>query len=136
MGMVKSPLLVKLSPEVSFRKLDQVLEIVLETGCAGVIATNTSTSSVLPGLENVESGGISGHPLRLRATQLINYIYRATDGKLPIIGVGGIDDPVSAGEKMDAGASLVQIYTGLIYKGPFLAKRIAKALANKSRRWF
>ena len=136
MGAVKSPLLVKLSPDVGFRELDQVLELVLETGCAGVIATNTSISNALLGLPDAESGGISGRPLRKRATQLINYVYRATDGKLPIVGVGGIDDPVSAGEKMDAGASLVQVYTGLVYRGPFLAKRIAKALSNKSRCWF
>ncbi len=136
MGKLQSPLLVKLSPDIGYRQLDQVLEVILEMECAGVIATNTSTSRVYPGAENFESGGLSGRPLRLRATQVINYVYRATEGRLPIIGVGGIDDPVSAGEKMDAGASLVQIYTGLVYRGPLLAKRIAKALATKSRSWF
>ena len=136
MGTVEAPLLVKLSPDISYRQLDQALEIILETKCAGVIATNTSTSRGFPGTENYEKGGISGHPVRLRSTQVINYVYRATEGKLPIIGVGGIDDPVSAGEKIDAGASLVQIYTGLVYKGPFLAKRIAKALTTRSSSWF
>ena len=136
MGTAEAPLLVKLSPDISYRQLDQALEIILETKCAGVIATNTSTSRGFPGTENCEKGGISGHPVRLRSTQVINYVYRATEGKLPIIGVGGIDDPVSAGEKIDAGASLVQIYTGLVYKGPFLAKRIAKALTAQSSSWF
>ena len=103
--------------------------------CDGVIASNTSTSRTSQGTENFENGGMSGRPLRLLSTQLINYIYRATEGKLPIIGVGGVDDPVSAGEKIDSGASLVQIYTGLVYKGPFLAKRIAKSLAARSWPW-
>ncbi|MBO93977.1 MAG: hypothetical protein CMI32_03645 [Opitutales bacterium] len=136
MGKLQSPLLVKLSPDLDYRQLDQVLEVIMEMECAGVIATNTSTNRMFPGAKNFENGGLSGRPLRRRATQVINYVYRATEGKLPIIGVGGIDDPMSAGEKMDAGASLVQIYTGLVYKGPFLAKRIAKALATKSRNWF
>lgn len=136
MGTLKSPLLVKLSPDIGYRQMDQVLEVIMEMECAGIIATNTTTSRVLPGTENFESGGLSGRPLRLRSTQLINYAYRATEGKLPIIGVGGVEDPVSAGEKIDSGASLVQIYTGLIYRGPFLAKRIAKALATRTRRWF
>ena len=136
LGKLQSPLLVKLSPDLDYRQLDQVLEVIMEMECAGVIATNTSTNRMFPGAKNFENGGLSGRPLRRRATQVINYVYRATEGKLPIIGVGGIDDPMSAGEKMDAGASLVQIYTGLVYKGPFLAKRIAKALATKSRNWF
>ena len=136
MGTTKAPILVKLSPDISYRQLDQALEIILETECAGVIATNTSSSRSFSGTEKYESGGISGLPVRLRSTQFINYVSRSTEGKLPIIGVGGVDDPVSAGEKIDAGASLVQIYTGMVYKGPFLAKQIAKALRNRSSFWF
>ena len=136
MGTTEVPILVKLSPDISYRQLDQALEIILETECAGVIATNTSTSRSFSGTEKYENGGISGLPVRLRSTQVINYVSRSTEGKLPIIGVGGVDDPVSAGEKIDAGASLVQIYTGLVYKGPFLVKQIAKALRNRSSSWF
>ncbi|MFP6855057.1 MAG: quinone-dependent dihydroorotate dehydrogenase [Opitutales bacterium] len=136
MGTIKSPLLVKLSPDVGYHQLDEVLEVIMEMGCAGIIATNTTTDRVLSGIKNFESGGLSGLPLRPRSTQIINYAYRATEGKLPIIGVGGVDDPVSAGEKMDSGASLVQIYTGLVYKGPFVARVIAKALGSRTRRWF
>ncbi|MBL63168.1 MAG: dihydroorotate dehydrogenase (quinone) [Opitutae bacterium] len=136
LGMPRIPLLVKMSPDVDFRLLDEFLEAILETNCAGVIATNTTTNRGQKGSGDFENGGLSGQPLRLPATQVINYIYRATEGKLPIIGVGGIDDPVSAGEKMDAGASLVQLYTGLVYRGPFVAKRIAKALSAQSHSWF
>jgi len=136
MGMAKIPLLVKMSPDIDYRQLDEFLEAILDANCAGVIATNTSVNRSQQGMKNFESGGVSGHPLRSTATQVINYIYRATEGKLPIVGVGGIDDPVSAGEKMDAGASLVQLYTGLVYRGPFVAKRIAKALSYQSHNWF
>lgn len=136
MGTGASPILVKLSPDVSYSQLDKILELILEMECAGVIATNTSTSRLSQESENFENGGMSGRPLRLKSTQLINYLYRSTEGKLPIVGVGGVDDPVTAGEKIDSGASLVQIYTGLVYKGPFLAKRIARALAARSCPWF
>ena len=77
---------------------------------------------------------LSGAPLRRRSTEIINYISRATNGRLPIIGVGGITDAASAGEKLDAGATLVQLYTGLIYRGPFFAAAVARALADRQQR--
>jgi dihydroorotate dehydrogenase len=80
-----------------------------------------------------EAGGLSGAPVRRRATEIINYIARATNGRLPIIGVGGIMDEESAGEKLDAGATLVQLYTGLIYRGPFFAAEVARALSQRQR---
>jgi dihydroorotate dehydrogenase len=73
--------------------------------------------------------------VRAKSTAIINYISRATDGRLPIIGVGGIDDPVSAGEKIDAGASLVQVYTGMIFQGPWIGREIARALAAREKDW-
>ncbi|MCH7752115.1 MAG: dihydroorotate dehydrogenase (quinone), partial [Planctomycetes bacterium] len=73
----------------------------------------------------------SGAPLRARSLEIINYIYRSTEGKLPIIGVGGIDAPEPAARAIDAGASLVQIYTGMIYKGPLLAREIARSLVSR-----
>jgi dihydroorotate dehydrogenase len=81
-----------------------------------------------------EAGGLSGRPLRRRSTDIIGYISKTTQGRLPIIGVGGITDPESAGEKMDAGATLIQVYTGMIYRGPFFAAEIAKALVDRQRR--
>jgi dihydroorotate dehydrogenase len=81
-----------------------------------------------------ETGGLSGAPVRRRSTEIVNYIARATGGSLPIIGVGGIDDPASAAEKLDAGATLVQVYTGMIYRGPFFAGELAQALGERQKR--
>ena len=77
-----------------------------------------------------QTGGLSGPPLRRRSTEIINYIARATNGRLPIIGVGGINDAASAGEKLDAGATLIQVYTGMIYRGPFFALAVARHSAT------
>ena len=82
-----------------------------------------------------ETGGLSGKPLEQRSTQIVKYINSATEGKMPIIGVGGIDDVESASRKMDAGAKLVQIYTGSVYRGPFTPKVIARGLANRNAEW-
>src|SRR6185503_18725438 len=100
-----------IAPDLNFRQIDAVLGTIFEFGLDGIIATNTTLAR--PGGFSVvqEAGGLSGRPLRQRSTAIINYIARATGGRLPIIGVGGIEDVVSAGEKMDAGATLVQIYT-------------------------
>jgi dihydroorotate dehydrogenase len=119
------PLLVKVAPELSYSELDDVLEVIQNLNISGIIATNTTTSR--PNEIFRESGGLSGKPLHTLALDRVRYIHKATAGKLPIIGVGGIFDPASCCRMMDAGASLVQIYTGLIYKGPFLASVLAKA---------
>jgi dihydroorotate dehydrogenase len=130
----RRPVLLKISPDLSFRQVDAVLEVIAELGLDGIIATNTTLAR--PGtLAAVnEAGGLSGAPVRRRSTEIINYIARATNGRLPIIGVGGIMDEADAGEKMDAGATLVQLYTGLIYRGPFFAGEVARALAPRQRR--
>jgi len=78
-----------------------------------------------------EAGGLSGLPLRARSTEIIRYIARATHGRLPIIGVGGIDGAESAAEKLDAGAVLVQVYTGMIFRGPFLAAEVARGVSAR-----
>ena len=97
---------------------------------AGIIATNT-TMAREEFFENVdEAGGISGNPVESVSTDIIARIHSRTAGRLPIIGVGGISSPDTAKRKIDAGATLVQIYTGMVYEGPFLAKRIARALAE------
>ena len=129
------PLLVKIAPDLSFRQIDGVLETIQGLGLAGIIATNTTLArpEELFGLHRAEAGGLSGPPLRTRSTQIIRYIHLRTEGRLPIIGVGGIEDAASASEKLDAGASLVQVYTGWIYRGPFFAATLARQL--RSRDW-
>ncbi len=127
------PVLLKISPDLSNKQLDETIEIVIETGVDGIVATNTTTSR--EGLQtpdhkikNIGDGGMSGKPLTKRSTEVIQYIANKTDNKLPIIGVGGIMTPEDAVEKLKAGASLVQVYTGFVYEGPAFVKRINKAV--------
>jgi dihydroorotate dehydrogenase len=130
-GRDRCPLLVKIAPDLSFREIDEVLETIDSLELDGIIATNTTLDR--PGVfaENKETGGLSGVPLARKSTQIIRYIARRTEGHLPIIGVGGVVDGITAGEKMDAGASLVQVYSGMIYRGPSLPREMAVALAAK-----
>ncbi len=123
------PLLVKLAPDLTDEGLDEALQVLLETGMDGVIATNTTLERQgLRSSLSSESGGLSGAPLAQNSTQMIRKISSKTDGKLPIIGVGGIMDYASAKEKLDAGACLVQVYTGLVYTGPGLVRSICQNL--------
>lgn len=128
---VSRPILLKIAPDLTFEQLDDIVEIVNQTKIAGVIATNTTTDRnglyAADGLKR-ETGGLSGKPLTKKSTEVIRYISKKSGGKFPIIGVGGIHTPQDAKEKLDAGASLVQLYTGFIYEGPGLIKRICKAL--------
>ncbi len=119
------PLLLKIAPDLSWPQIDKVLEVIAEFGLDGVIATNTTLAR--PGVFKAvnEAGGLSGAPLRRRSTEIVRYLSQATHGRLPIIGVGGITSVEAAAEKMDAGASLVQLYTGMIYRGPFFAADVA-----------
>jgi dihydroorotate dehydrogenase len=132
-GQPRRPLLLKIAPDLSWPQIDAVLEVITGLGLDGIIATNTTLARPGRFAAVAEAGGLSGAPLRRRATGIINYIARATHGRLPIIGVGGIMDEESAGEKLDAGATLVQLYTGLIYRGPFFAAEVARALAQRQR---
>ena len=132
-GRKRVPLLLKIAPDLEFTQIDAVLNVVAEFALDGLIATNTTVArqGFFAGVN--EAGGLSGAPLRHRATEVIRYIVQATGGRLPVIGVGGITDAASAGEKLDAGATLVQVYTGLIFNGPFFGRDMARALADRQR---
>ncbi|MEM6698079.1 MAG: quinone-dependent dihydroorotate dehydrogenase [Bacteroidota bacterium] len=129
------PLLLKIAPDLTFSQIDDVIEIAGEVKLDGLIATNTTIdrsnlAATDTQIESIGAGGLSGAPLRKRATEVIRYIHEKTNGALPIVGVGGINSAEDALEKIQAGASLVQIYTGLIYQGPTLIKKINKLLAK------
>ncbi|MFH1500089.1 MAG: quinone-dependent dihydroorotate dehydrogenase [Verrucomicrobiota bacterium] len=132
-GRDRRPLLLKIAPDLSWRQIDEVLETILGLGLDGVIATNTTLARPGSFASVDQAGGLSGAPVRHRSTQIISYITKTTAGKLPVIGVGGITDAASAGEKLDAGASLVQVYTGMIYRGPFFARALAHGLAERQK---
>ena len=132
-GKPRRPLLLKIAPDLDFPQIDSALEVIDGLKLDGIIATNTTIARPGALAQVAEAGGLSGRPLRRRATEIINYIARATNGRLPIIGAGGIMDEESAGEKLDAGATLVQVYTGLIYRGPLFASELAHALAQRQR---
>ena len=125
------PILLKIAPDLTDDQLDDIVAIVADTKIDGVIATNTTISR--EGLKSPESiineaGGVSGKPVKERSTEVIRYLHEKSNGSFPIIGVGGIHSAQDALEKLDAGASLVQLYTGFIYEGPSLIKSINKAL--------
>lgn len=123
------PILLKIAPDLTHSQLDDIIEIVTETKTDGLIATNTTLSRHnLTSSHAAETGGLSGKPLEKKSTEVINYIFTKSAGAFPIIGVGGIHSPEDALEKLKAGASLVQVYTGFIYEGPGLVKRILKGL--------
>ena len=134
------PLLVKIAPDLADDDIREVVSLCQLHQVSGMIATNTSIArhnlktTILPTTGKPlteEAGGISGQPLKLRSTEVIRSIYQATDGKLPIVGVGGIFNADDAWEKITAGASLIQIYTGLIYEGPFVVRQILEGLVQK-----
>ncbi len=133
-GKRRVPVLLKIAPDLTWPQIDAVLGVVAEFALDGVIATNTTLArpGFFAGVN--EAGGLSGAPLRRRSTEIINYLSRATGGRLPIIGVGGIYDSEGAAEKLDAGAVLVQVYTGMIYRGPFFAADLARGLAERQKR--
>ena len=130
-NQITRPILLKIAPDLTNSQLDDIIEIVMETKIAGVIATNTTISrDDLLSSENLkkESGGLSGKPLTTRSTEVIRYLSEHSNKSFVIVGVGGIHSPEDALEKIQAGASLIQIYTGFIYEGPGLIKRILKGL--------
>jgi dihydroorotate dehydrogenase len=135
-GKPRRPLLVKIAPDLSYRQIDAVLTVMAEWGLDGLIATNTTLARPGPFATVNQAGGLSGRPLRSPSTEIIRYVARATGGRLPIIGSGGITDAASAGEKLDAGATLVQVYTGMIYRGPFFARDLARGLLARQDRVF
>jgi dihydroorotate dehydrogenase len=131
------PILLKIAPDLTDAQLDDVCSVVKESGIAGVIATNTTISRETLTTPQAEvdamgMGGVSGAPVRMRSTAVVRYLRDRLPRPLVIIGVGGIDSAEAALEKLDAGADLVQVYTGLIYEGPALVKRINQAFAARS----
>lgn len=130
------PILLKIAPDLNNSQLDEVIDIVKQTNIDGVIAANTTTSrdglkTSKHRIEEIANGGLSGKPLTTKSTEVIRYLSEKSNKAFPIIGVGGIHSPQDAIEKMEAGADLVQIYTGFIYEGPSLIKNINKAIIKK-----
>ncbi|NVO86550.1 quinone-dependent dihydroorotate dehydrogenase [Hymenobacter terrestris] len=133
------PLLLKIAPDLTNTQLDDILLIARETNLSGLVATNTTiarTGLTTPTdhVAALGAGGLSGRPLRQRATEVIRYLSRHSRGQLPIIGVGGIHSAADAREKLEAGASLLQVYSGFIYEGPRLVRQINKALVADAKR--
>ncbi len=127
------PILVKVAPDLALEALDEILALAGPRGLAGIVATNTTITRPETTDEDLkriysETGGLSGRPLRARSTEVIRHLHRQTDGTVPIIGVGGIFTAADAWEKITAGASLVQIYTSLVYEGPSVVKEIVEGL--------
>ncbi|MBK9254702.1 MAG: quinone-dependent dihydroorotate dehydrogenase [Saprospiraceae bacterium] len=135
LGMPKpKPILLKIAPDLTNDQLDDVVQIVLKTGINGIIATNTTIerSNLLTDTSIIGTGGLSGKPLKDRATEVIRYIAERAEKKFVIIGAGGIESPEDAIEKLNAGADLIQIYTGLVYSGPGLVKKIKKGIVTQN----
>lgn len=138
-GGKQPAILVKVAPDLSLEALDEILELAAVREIAGIVATNTTISrpathdSALQKIYS-ETGGLSGRPLGQRSTEIIRHIFKQTRGQLPIIGVGGIFDENDAWEKIVAGATLLQVYTGLVYEGPGLPKKIVTGLIERMKR--
>ena len=127
------PILVKLSPDMHTSQLDEIIDYCMMSGIDGVVASNTTRSrdGLTAGQEKIDeigAGGMSGAPLFSKSLAMVKYISKKSDGNLPIIGVGGIMSPAQAKEMLDAGASLVEVYSGFIYEGPAIVKHILKYL--------
>jgi dihydroorotate dehydrogenase len=130
------PVLIKVAPDLTFEALDELLGVVDPRGVAGIVATNTTIARPTvsdPDRQQryAESGGLSGRPLRERSTEVVRHLYRQTQGAVPILGVGGIHSAEDAWEKITAGASLVQVYTGLVFAGPGLPQAIVQGLRER-----
>ncbi|MCH2156076.1 MAG: quinone-dependent dihydroorotate dehydrogenase [Opitutales bacterium] len=126
------PIFLKIAPDITEEELDVILDALQQHGFDGIIATNTTLARPGPFSRVDEAGGLSGKPLTDRATEIISIIAQKTKGQLPIIGVGGIMTPEDALEKIKAGASLIQLYTGFVYGGPDFPKQVAKYIAQNT----
>lgn len=131
---IQRPILLKIAPDLTNEQLDDVASLALEIRLDGLVATNTTISreglSEESGVRSRESGGLSGKPLQQRSTEVLKYLISRTDGKIPVIASGGIFTGADAGEKLDCGAPLVQVWTGFIYVGPAIVKKITKHLLS------
>jgi len=131
------PILLKISPDLNNAQIDDMIEVMMECGIDGIVATNTTTSreglqTPTEALEHIGKGGLSGKPLTRRSVEIVRYIHEKTQGSFPIIGVGGIMTPDDALAMLDAGASLIQVYTGFIYNGPAFVRKICKRLKQRA----
>ena len=132
----QKPILLKIAPDLTAEQIDDVIDLALEIKLDGLVASNTTINrdqltTDHSRLTKIGAGGLSGLPLKQRSTELVRYIHQKTSGKIPIIASGGIFTGADAKEKMDAGASLVQVWTGFIYEGPGIVKNICKSLQQK-----
>ncbi len=130
------PILIKISPDLDFSDLDEVIVLIKKYKISGVVATNSTNKreglkTNSNKLKNIGLGGLTGYPIKDMSTRMIKYIYQKSSGSIPIIAVGGIMTPEDAIEKIEAGASLIQLYTGFVYKGPLLVKDINEAILKK-----
>jgi dihydroorotate dehydrogenase len=130
---VAKPVLLKIAPDITPAQLDDVIELALEIKLDGIIATNTTISRAglttpIEEVEKMGAGGLSGKPVTERSTAIVKYIFEKANGQIPIIASGGIFTAMDAREKLKAGASLVQVWTGFIYEGPAIVSKICKKL--------
>lgn len=133
-GIPRIPILLKIAPDLSFREIDSILEIVSEIKIDGMVATNTTITRPQNMDYMVKTGGLSGKPLFGKSLEIVSYICKKSNGSIPVIGVGGVSDTECAAKMLDAGASLVQIYSSFIFNGPFFARELAKSLAWRGGR--
>lgn len=138
LGQKKKPLLIKVAPDMDWDLLDDILDVALNLGLEGIVATNTTLERPATSHANLkkiyaEEGGLSGAPLKSKSTEFIRHIYQKVGPRLTIIGVGGVFNAEDAWEKIAAGASLVQVYTGLVYEGPAIARQIVRRLQFKMK---
>jgi len=136
-GIKPRPLLLKIAPDLNWQQIDDVVDLALEIRLDGLVATNTTISrekllTSAARLASIGAGGLSGAPLNERSSEVVRYIHRKTRGSIPLIASGGIFTGEDAKEKIDAGASLIQVWTGFIYEGPFITRAICGKLLNGS----
>ncbi|MDR0794257.1 MAG: nitronate monooxygenase, partial [Chitinophagaceae bacterium] len=130
------PMLLKIAPDLTDKQFDDIVLLTKETGLSGLVATNTTTGreNLLTPPQKIEktgAGGLSGKPIQSRTTHVLKYLSDALGGTIPLIAAGGIFTGEDAKEKLEAGASLLQVWTGFVYEGPAIVKNICKALAEK-----
>ena len=135
---VYKPILVKVSPDIPSEELDEILKYCMQSGIDGIVAGNTTRSrdglrTSKEKIERIGNGGLSGAPLYEKSLAMVKHIHQFTSGRLPVVGVGGIMSPEQAKEMLDAGASLIEIYTGFIYEGPSIVKKINKYLESQTK---
>jgi dihydroorotate dehydrogenase len=129
----QKPILLKIAPDLTWPQIDDVIDLAKEIDLDGLVATNTTISreqlqTTNDKLQAIGAGGLSGKPLEKQSTQIVEYMHKKTGGTIPVIGSGGIFTPTNALQKLNAGATLIEVWTGFIYEGPFIVKRICKAL--------